>query len=164
MTISFWTSITSATCNNRILDLFKSEEDISVTVASMAFGIGMNLCNTDSTRTPKISVSRKHKVGSPDSCYTQFLEDAWMRNAERPPRKFGLTHSDCPCLKVWSCFLIHHYSASLLTTSADLRKARAVSAGIACEMLERWWSGLNMLDPGLTVVSLVLKSTLRDLL
>ena len=47
--VRLWTSITSAAYNNRTLDLFKSEEDTSVIVASIAFGMGMNLRNiTDS--------------------------------------------------------------------------------------------------------------------
>jgi len=47
--VRLWTSITSAAYNKRTLDLFKSEEDTSVIVVSIAFGMGMNLRNiTDS--------------------------------------------------------------------------------------------------------------------
>ncbi|KIM38543.1 hypothetical protein M413DRAFT_75866 [Hebeloma cylindrosporum] len=47
--VRLWTSITSAAYNNRTLDLFKSEVDTSVIMASIAFGMGMNLRNiTDS--------------------------------------------------------------------------------------------------------------------
>ncbi|KIM37165.1 hypothetical protein M413DRAFT_13520 [Hebeloma cylindrosporum] len=47
--VRLWTSVTLSTYNNRTLDLFKSEEDTSVIITSIAFGMGMNLRNiTDS--------------------------------------------------------------------------------------------------------------------
>lgn len=43
--VRLWTAISSATYNSRTLELFKNNEDTSVIVATIAFGMGMNLRN-----------------------------------------------------------------------------------------------------------------------
>ncbi|KAF9478507.1 hypothetical protein BDN70DRAFT_808755, partial [Pholiota conissans] len=47
--VRLWSAVTSPSYNARTLDLFKNNEDTSVIVATIAFGMGMNLKNiTDS--------------------------------------------------------------------------------------------------------------------
>ncbi|KAF8056183.1 ATP-dependent DNA helicase RecQ [Lyophyllum atratum] len=79
--VRLWNSITSATYNQRTLDRFRQEDTTSIIIASIAFGMGMNLVNI------RYSIN----LGIPEGC------DALVQQNGRAGRdlvsdSFGITY------------------------------------------------------------------------
>jgi hypothetical protein len=65
--IRLWNSLTSATYNNKTLELFHNNPNTSAIIASIAFGMGMNLQN----------IFHSINLGIPDSCDALIQQNGW---------------------------------------------------------------------------------------